>query len=251
MQAFKPIGVRKDGVYIVPLLIIVVSVLTAAGVLWGFYAEEFKWENLKTNGVELTAEITGYDYHQASPSAMGDNDSSSGWYYIWECNYGGKRYSGTSGGAYFTSEQAVIERLGETFAITVDPQSGWYVKTTLAEVRAREGKFTQLLTAAAILTALSPFALYLFIYRGICPSVMDAKIARCGHLPVQGEVVKTFGLLFMRVKVRYEFRGVRHEKWARRLFTRRDGRFLKDKKYISVVPYKNTFGVLEERRRAE
>lgn len=48
-------------------------------------------------------------------------------------------------------------------------------------------------------------------------------------------------------KVRYYDNGGRvQESWAREWFTRREAEFLKEKKYITVVPYKGTYGILEK-----
>ena len=39
--------------------------------------------------------------------------------------------------------------------------------------------------------------------------------------------------------------GVERERWARSWFTHKDAKYLHEKKTIKVVPYKNTYGILE------
>ena len=52
----KPIGIRKDKSWILPIFIIITfSVIVAAIVFWLFYGNEFRYEYLLKNGVEVEA----------------------------------------------------------------------------------------------------------------------------------------------------------------------------------------------------
>lgn len=41
-------------------------------------------------------------------------------------------------------------------------------------------------------------------------------------------------------------KGATKEKWSYAWFTKREAQFLEQKKIITIVPYKNTYGILEE-----
>lgn len=202
------------------------------------------------NGVEVEATVVGYDYHSASHGVDGDpTDTSSGWYYIWECRYADRKYSGTSGGNYFGTEQQVLQYMGETFTVTVDPNSNWAVDKPLSEIHADGFHYKEYFICAIIFTCLSPFTLLFFAGFVIYPMVLDGKIDKCGKLPVQGEVIKVSGFLAKYIKVRYEDKDKIKEKWSYGWFTRKEAKFLRQKKIITIVPYKNTYGVVEETSR--
>ena len=107
-----------------------------------------------------------------------------------------------------------------------------------------------------------PIALYLLIYRGIYRSVMNYKISKKvgdrdndfvsgtnfnADAVKVGEVTKTRSWIVSYVKVKYQDeKNETQEKWARAWFTHKEAKFLKEKKTINIVPYKNTYGILEE-----
>ena len=63
----------------------------------------------------------------------------------------------------------------------------------------------------------------------------------------QGEVTKVVKWIVCYVKVKYQDEnGVMREKWARSWFTHKEAKYLQQKKTITIVPYKNTYGILEE-----
>ena len=158
----KPVGIRKDRVWLLPVdIILTFSVLAAAIMSWLFYGGEFRYEYLLENGVEAEATVVGYDYHSASHGVDGDpTDTSSGWYYIWECYYGGKKYSGTSGNNYFRTEKEAASYLYTTFTVTVDPDSSWAVNKTKAEILADGFHYTEYLTCAIVFTCLLPLVMF-------------------------------------------------------------------------------------------
>ena len=126
----KPIGIRKDRVWLIPAtLICTISVIIAVIVSWWFYSDEFDYEYLLENGVEVEATVVDYDYHSESYSD-GDSNHLSGWYYIWECYYNGRRYWGTAPNGYLRTEEDNIwaKSLPLQLILTV---VGWLIKQKL------------------------------------------------------------------------------------------------------------------------
>lgn len=245
----KPIGIRKNKDWVIPIsMIIIFSLLASIIVLWWAYSDEYDYAYLVKNGVEVEATVTGYDYHSASHGVDGDStDMSSGWYYIWECHYNGKRYSKTSGNNYFRTKEQVLQYLGEKFTVTVDPNSDWAVDRPISEIRPDGFKFKELLTAAIICTGITPVVLAVLTLLLIYPAVLNYKIDRAGKLPISGEVKKISGFIIYYVKVGYEdVSGQVREKWSKSWVTKKEAEFLRQKKIIGIVPYKNTYGILEE-----
>lgn len=245
----KPIGIRKDKSWILPIFIIVnFAVIVATIVFWCFYSQEFRYEYILENGVEVEATVVDYDIHYASHGVDGDpTDTSSGWYYIWECYYNGKRYGGTSGNNYFRTEEQVLQYMGEKFTVTVDPNSNWVVNRPKSEIRADGFHYKEFLTCAIVFTCLTPFAIFAFVKFAIYPMFIDSKIDRCGKLSKEGEVINTRSFIFSYIKVRYiDDKGEIKEKWSYSWFTHKEAKFLQEKKTITIVPYKNTYGILEE-----
>ena len=243
----KDIGIRKDsGLIISVFLIINVSLLVSTIALWWFYFDEYDFAYIIENGVEVEATVVDYDYHSES-YADGDVNYSSGWYYIWECYYNGRTYSGTAPNGYLRTEEEVLQYLGKTFIVTVDPNSNWVVAKTKSEIRPNGFKFEEYLTRAIICSVIFPIALVCSFILLIYPIILNNKIDKAVYLPVLGEVVKTYGFLLYFIKVKYQDKkNVTQEKWARSWFTRKEAKYLKQKKYINIMPYKNTYGILEE-----
>lgn len=242
----KPIGIRKDKSWILPIFIIITfSIMIAAIVFWCFYSQEYKYEYLLTNGVEVEATVINYGYDYLDSPNDGSVDTGSGWYYTWECYYNNRIYGGVSG--YFRTEEQVASMLGKTFTITVDPDSSFFVDKPKSEIHPDGFHYTELLTCAIVFTCLSPFAIFAFVKFAIYPMLLDSKIDRCGKLPKEGEVINTRSLIFSYVKVRYfDEKGDTKEKWSYSWFTHKEAKFLQQKKTITIVLYKNTYGILEE-----
>ena len=242
----KPIGIRKDKSWILPIFIIITfSIMIAAIVFWCFYSQEYKYEYLLTNGVEVEATVINYGYDYLDSPNDGSVDTGSGWYYTWECYYNNRIYGGVSG--YFRTEEQVASMLGKTFTITVDPDSSFFVDKPKSEIHPDGFHYTELLTCAIVFTCLSPFAIFAFVKFAIYPMLLDSKIDRCGKLPKEGEVINTRSFIFSYVKVRYfDEKGDTKEKWSYSWFTHKEAKFLQQKKTITIVLYKNTYGILEE-----
>ena len=242
----KPIGIRKDKSWILPIFIIITfAVIVAAIVFWLFYGNEFRYEYLLKNGVEVEATVISYDYDYADSPNDGSIDTSSGWYYTWGCFYNGRRYNGVSG--YFRTEELVSQYIGNKFTVTVDPNSNWAVDKPKSEIRADGFHYNEFLTCAIVFTCLAPFAIFAFVKFAIYPMFMDSRIDRCGKLPKEGEVINIRSFIFSYIKVRYiDDNGATREKWSYSWFTHKEAKFLQEKKTITIVPYKNTYGILEE-----
>ena len=245
----KPIGIRKDRVWLMPTVILVVFlILVGTIVSWVLYADEFRYEYLLENGVEVQATVIGYDYHQASNGVDGDStDTSSGWYYFWECYYNGKIYGGTSGNNYFRTEEQVAERVGNKFIVTVDPNSNWVVAKPKSAIHADGFHYTEYLTCAIVFTCLLPLVILVSVKFAIYPIALNYKIDRSGKLPKEGEVIKIRSFIINYIKVKYfAENGEIKEKWSYAWFTKREAKFLQEKIIITIVPYKDTYGIVEE-----
>lgn len=242
----NPIGIRKDRAWLLPAaLILTASVIVAVIMSWLFYCNEFKYEYLLENGVEVEATVINYDYDYADSAAGGDADTNSGWYYTWECYYNGRRYSGVSG--YFRTEESVLQYVGNKFTVTVDPDSSFVVDKTKSEIRAGGFHYTRYLTCSVVFTCILPLIMFVCVKFAFYPIFLNYKIDRSGKLPEEGEVIKARSLIISYVKVRYiDDKGEAKEKWSYAWFTNREAKFLQEKKTITVVPYKNTYGILEE-----
>ncbi len=241
----KPIGIRKDRVWLLPAAIILtVSIIVAAVVSWLFYANEFRYEYILKNGVEVEATVISYDYDYPESTNSGDVDSDSGWYYTWECYYNGRLYSGIG---HLRTEEQAMQYLGKKFTVTVDPDSNWAMDRPKSEIRADGFHYKEYLTCAIVFSCLLPSVIFVSVKFAFYPTLLDYKIDRNGKLPKEGEVVKVRNFIVGYVKVRYiDDSGETKEKWSYALFTKREAKFLEQKKTITIVPYKNTFGILEE-----
>ena len=137
--------------------------------------------------------------------------------------------------------------MGKKFTVTVDPNSSFVVDKSKSEILADGFHYTEYLTCAIIFTCLSPLFIFAFIKFALYPMILDDRIDRSGKLSKEGEVVKVRNFIVSFVKVRYiDDKGETKEKWSYAWFTRKEAKFLQEKKTINVVPYKNTFGILEE-----
>ncbi|MDE6411530.1 MAG: hypothetical protein K2L02_03220 [Clostridia bacterium] len=240
----KPIGIRKDKSWILPIFIIInFAVIVATIVFWLFYRNEFRYEYILENGVELEATAVDYDY-DSEIRIDDDSVGTSGWYYIWECHYNNRVYKGVSG---YLSKETVMQSIGKKFTVTVDPNSNWAVNKSKSEIRTNGFHYKEFLTCAIVFTCLSPFAILTFVKFAVYPMFLDSRIDRCGKLPKEGEVINARSFIVSYIKVRYiDDKGETKEKWSYSWFTHRETKFMQEKKTITIIPYKNTYGILEE-----
>ena len=218
-------------------------------IFWIFCYSDFNDNKLLKNGIEVEAEIVDIREIDITP---GDS-------YVtraWVCVYlyvapDNKEYSGTVG--EFTQKEYAADHIGEKITIIIDPTDGYSTYGTLLSISHYQKAYHTHILLACVFTGLLCVSAYLFFYRVVYRNRLDKKINNTlksrfvENSATQGEVIKIFGLLWFYVKVKYnDDKGLSHKKWARSWFTRKEAKYLKQKKYINIVPYKNTYGILEE-----
>ncbi|MBD5131326.1 MAG: hypothetical protein HDT28_01845 [Clostridiales bacterium] len=203
------------------------------------------------NGIEVEAEIV--DIMEIDLSSADSTSIERGW----ECIYmyvapDGVKYTGGVGS--FSQKRYAVEHLGEKVRIVIDPTDGSSTYGTLAGIAYYWQKYHQIdLILACVFIGLLCMAAYLFFYRVVYRNRLDKKILEhasgifASDCVREGEVTKVLKWLVCYVKVRYQDEsGVTREKWARSWFTHKEAKFLRQKKTINIIPYKNTYGILEE-----
>lgn len=245
----KNIGIKKDislrMVFCgVPLLVL----LFLCVVFWGFYfVDDPNEELLIKYGIEVEAEI--YDYF---PSWHGEETG-----YRYETKY---RYIASDDGSVYSgnymeygSAGDAAKHIGDKIIITIVPNSivpDEYISVPKRYADLNGPKHELYLALAISCTIPIPILIYLLCYRGFYRNELDKKIIigfEKGDLPERrGEVIQVKGFLIKYIKVRYEDNGTTYEKWAYSWFTHKEAKFLQQKKTITIVPYKNTYGILEE-----
>ncbi len=242
----KDIGIKKDisaRLFLFSVGFILTIVLS--GIFLALYlSSDHNNEMLIKYGIEVEAEIT--TYHRVSEG--GDNNHS----YNYETEYS---YTDTNGNTYkgtdriYGSESQAAERVGEKRIITIVPNSNISSPKRYSELTRLNYELH--LSLAIIFLILIPALGYLLFYRGIYRNELDKKIiigVEHRELPIsQGEVTKVVKWVVCYVKVKYQDEsGATKEKWARSWFTHKEAKFLQQKRTINIVPYKNTYGILEE-----
>lgn len=248
----KDIGIKKNRVLIsfVLILLTVAFVITCI-FMWWEYTSQDHYKYLIENAIEVEATITQYGIHY-----YGDDrrDFNFWTYYEYESEWG-TLYKGIN--AVHPDESTAKAEVGEKIKIYVDPNSDW------SDKHLPSFNYERALRDAIIWCIPVPFVLYLLIYRCIYRNVMNKRIQkkvygstynndRFIHTPqpntvTQGEVTKVLKWVVCYVKVKYQDEsGATREKWARSWFTYKEAKYLQQKKTINIVPYKNTYGILEE-----
>ncbi len=248
----KDIGIKKNRVLISFLLILltVAFVITCIFMWWEYTSQDY-YKYLIENAIEVEATITRYGIHY-----YGDygRDFNFWTYYEYESEWGTvyKMQHGT-----YSNEREAKAQIGKKIKIYIDPHSDWSSDVFPAV------DYERALRNAIIWCIPVPFVLYLLIYRCIYRNVMNKKMQKKAygstynndrfiHIPkpntvTQGEVTKVLKWIVCYVKVKYQDEsGATREKWARSWFTYKEAKYLQQKKTINIVPYKNTYGILEE-----
>ena len=218
-------------------------------IFWIWCYSDYNNNQLLKNGIEVEAEIV--DVREIDISS-GDSHTTRR---AWECIYlyvapDGKEYSGWVG--QFSQKQYAVEHIGDKVTIVIDPTDGYSTYGTLASIALRQKNNNTHLILACVFTGLLCIAAYLFFYRVVYRNKLNAKILKhlnCGYINgiKQGEVTKVLKWIVCYVKVKYQDNNsVMREKWAQSWFTHKEAKFLQEKKIITIVPYKNTYGILEE-----
>ncbi len=248
----KDIGIKKNRVLISALLILVALAFIITFIfMWWEYASQDKYKYYSENVIEVEATIVSYSYDYSS-----SNKEKQNWVTIYEYeSEWGTVYKGRA--AVHTNESTAKAEVGEKIKIYIDPNSDWCDK------HLPSFNYERALRVAIIWSIPVPIVLYLLIYRCIYRNVMNKKIKkkvygsafnndRIIHTPLpntvtQGEVTKVVKWVVCYVKVKYQDEnGLAREKWARSWFTHKEAKYLQQKKTINIVPYKSTYGILEE-----
>ena len=245
------IGIKnKVNIYQVFINIIFAICVLFTVIFWIFCYSNHNDKKMLQNGIEVEAEIVDIREIDTRPDDPHRTERA------WECIYSyvapdGKEYSGIAG--QFSQKQYAVEHIGDKVKIVIDPTDGSSAYGTLAGI-AYWQKFSQIyLTLACIFSGLFSISAYLFFYRVVYRNRLNAKILKyledslINSCITQGEVTKVVKWIVCYVKVKYQDEnGVMREKWARSWFTHKEAKFLREKKTINIVPYKNTYGILEE-----
>ncbi len=276
MNNISVIGIRKSRILINMLLgVALVGCIIFCAIMWACYQMNSYFEFWLKNGVEVEAEITDAKYFETVDNVSDSVMYDSRWvtYYTYTA-FDNTVYSGT---AYVyrannpnDAEQIAKSKIGTTVAVIIDPNSN---NSRLGKLNDISVEYTKDLVVAIISCLPVLFILYLLVYRGIFRSVQNYKIRKkVGVSTVekvtedspkyvnedidkllhpefitQGEVTKVWKWIVCYVKVKYQDEnGLARERWARAWFTHKEVRFLQQKKTINIVPYKNTYGILEE-----
>lgn len=248
----KDIGIKKNRVLISALLILVALAFVITFVfMWWEYASQDKYKYLRENAIEVEATIVSYNYDYSS-----SNKEKQNWVTIYEYeSERGTIYKGRA--AVHTDESTAKAEVGEKIKIYIDPNSDESYK------HLPSFDYGRALRNAIMWCFPVPIVLYLLIYRCIYRNVLNKKIKkkvygstynndRIIHTPLpntvtQGEVTKVVKWIVCYVKVKYQDKnGATRERWARAWFMHKEAKYLQQKKTITIVPYKNTYGILEE-----
>lgn len=250
-MAKRDIGIKNSfKIYQAFLTAAFVAFVVLTIIFWIYYRSDIFIDNLYYNGIEVEAEIIDVICTDATP----DSTSSSSYVYKGVYLYvspEGKEYSGTHtlpGG-----EKYAQTFIGTKITIVIDPTGTDSIDSSMKYVSSTHGKTSFHFTLACVFTGLLCVAAYLFFYRVVYRNRLDKKILEhasvrfVNNCITQGEVTKVIKWIVCYVKVKYQDEnGATREKWARSWFTRKEAKYLKQKQFIKIVPYKNTYGILEE-----
>ncbi|MDE7380446.1 MAG: hypothetical protein K2N14_05265 [Clostridia bacterium] len=253
------IGIRKSislRIWILSFCWFALSLLCL--IFWAVYRGNYSGEWWLNNGVEVVA--TGVDWGEGYKWNT-DSDGHSWREHYYYCQYeyeseDGKLYSVKLRYEYRENAEAGV---GSEIKILIDPNGS---EARVADYERLTPHYTRDLIIAIIFSVPIPIVYYLLLYRGIYRAILNHKICKLvgeevkdfiksqsinKEATVIGEVVQTRSWLVSYVKVRYsDTFGETHERWAREWFTRKEAEFLKEKKFITIVTYKNTYGILEK-----
>lgn len=245
----KYIGIKnkiKDYQYIIITFFAIFTALTT--IWWIIYIGEYNLSSLINNGVEVEAEIVDVCYEYVNP----DSESTIIYYNIYlYVSPEGKEYSGTCGPG--GSRKYAESFIGQKVTIVIDPNGTESICGKLGDWPNLEKNVKVNFILTRIFTCVFCVTAYLFFYRVIYRKTIDKKILKrlesgSANCKIStGEVAKTLGLLWFYVKIKYQDENGRNQvRWAREWFTRKEAKFLKQQKFINIVLYKNTYGILEE-----
>lgn len=250
-MAKRDIGIKNSFKIYYTLISGLFAIFIALSVIfWICCWSDYNNNKLLENGIEVKAEIVDIREIDTRPDDPNTIERA------WVCIYlyvapNGTRYSGEIG--QFSQKKYAVEHLGEKITIVIDPINGNSDYGTLESLAKYKDSIYTDFSLACVFTCLLCVAAYLFFYRVIYRLYLDKKILKqiesryANNCIIQGEVTKVWKWLVCYVKVKYQDEnGTQREKWARSWFTKREAKFLQNKKTINIVPYKCTYGILEE-----
>ena len=246
------VGIRKDRSLInIALGINAIVFILLCAIMWGVYQANYENEYWINNGIEVEAEC--YDWVSTIEDDMHHVVYYCRYHYV---NEDGKEYIAA---VRFTNKKAAQAEIGNKIIITINPNSLTVRNGSLKSLKLH---YKRDFILAIIFCFPVPIVLYLFMYRSIYRSILNYKIRKMlgeegdkfignpnyhKELITTGEVVKVRKWIVGYVKVSYRDEyGENQEKWARYWFTRREAKFLEQKRFINIIPYKNTYGILEK-----
>ena len=276
MKNITVIGIRKSRILINMLLgVALVGCIILCAIMWACYSINSEFEYWLNNGIEVEATITEAKYLESSNNMGTHTSYDMRWVTIYTyISDDGTEYRGT---AYVyrankpsDAEEIAKSKIGTIVTVIIDPNSN---NSRFGKLNDISVEYTKDLVVAIISCLPVLLILYLLAYRGIFRSVQNYKIRKkVGVSTVekvtedspkyvnedidkllypeaisQGEVTKVLKWIVCYVKVKYQDEnGATREKWARSWFTHKEAKFLQQKRTINIVPYKNTYGILEE-----
>ena len=255
---YVPVGVKKSG-SVLGKLFALLFMASFMGMVcsWFFLNGARDSEYMYTNGKEVEVYIFSYSsYAEIIDYEDGTSETVTRWranfYYTDEES--GKMFSGYTGP--WTTERDARSQLGKKITVTIDVESGKVFVGPKAKIKKPYSSFKlyKISVALTVVFCVS-FVIFCFgVYRTQIRKRICAKIggANSGTFLdesylITGEVVASFGLVWYDIKVRYrDENGREHSRWAHSIFSHKEAVFLREKRFIQIAPYNNTFGVVEQ-----
>lgn len=255
---YVPVGVKKSG-SVLGTLFALFFMVSLMGMIcsWFFLNGARNSEYMYTNGKEVQVYISSYSsYSDIIDYEDGTSETVTRWRanFVYTDEESGKIFTGFTGP--WTTERDARSQLGKKITITIDVESGKFVVGPKAKIKKPYRSFTlyKISIAATVIFCVS-FVIFCFgVYRIQIRKRICAKIggANSGTFLdesylITGEVVASFGLVWYDIKVKYrDESGKERSRWARSLFTHREADFLREKRFIQIATFNNTFGVVEQ-----
>ena len=246
----KDIGIKNNfHIYQILVNAAFVIFIILSVVFWVFCYSDYNDNQLLKNGIEVQAEIVDVKGNRRIARRFPLNDKGVGMHIFIYCT-GRKRIFGVGG--QFTQKQYAVEHIGETVTIIIDPTNGYSTRGTLKSIAFYQKEqfypFCTCLCIYGIALCIFLFVFYRVVYRNkLNQNILDSLQSGFINISItQGEVTKVIKWMVCYVKVKYkDERGVTREKWARAWFSHKEVKYLEKKRIINIVPYKNTYGILE------
>ena len=244
MEHIHDIGVKNKsqhyGYQVILSFLFGISIFVAF-IFWLVVFSDYNHKKFE-NGIEVQAEII--DRYEVE-----ENDDEG---YAQTKVYHVYQYISPDGIIYEGSTRHANVSIGSKIMIIIVPGKNLSTDEPMELILEQINNLQRDFSIACALSALVCVTTYLFFYRVVYRNAIDKKILKqfghefIGNNVKDGEVVKTIRWIVGYVKVSYrDDRDLEKSRWARAWFSRRETDFLEQKKYIKIVTYKNTYGILE------